>query len=274
MPSVLILSSFVASSRVGGGAQAAALSRLGIEPILVPTTLLGRHPGWGPPGGAPVDAAVMQAMLEGIEAQGLFTGLAAVITGHFSTPEQVAVAARALDAVRAASPDAGLVVDPIMGDEGKGLYVREAVADALVAELLPRADLIAPNAWELSRLSGCQVTDAASAAFAARIVRKPTLVSSITDGDDVGVVYADAAGAVVALHPRSERAPNGTGDLLTALFTAGLALDLDPTAALIAATSGVAEAVAAADGLDELSVAGFPAMLGISPLVRVEVAGG
>lgn len=273
MPSVLIISSFVASSRVGGGAQALALARLGIEPILVPTTLLGRHPGWGAPGGGAVDAATMRAMLEAIEAQGLFAKLDAVITGYFSTPEQVSVAARALDAVRAASPQAGLVVDPIMGDDG-GLYVSEAVAEALVAELLPRADLIAPNAWELSRLSGCTVIDAASAAFAARIVRKPTLVSSIAAPDGVGVVYADAAGAVLVSHGRVTKAPNGTGDLLTALFTGALALDLDPTAALLAATSGVAEAVTAAEGLDELPVQAFPSVLGVSPLVNVEVVGG
>jgi pyridoxine kinase len=274
MPSVLILSSFVASSRVGGGAQALALARLGVEPILVPTALLGRHPGWGAPGGGPVEAATMQAMLEAIEAQGLFADLAAVITGHFSTPEQVAVAARALDAVRAASPEAGLVVDPIMGDEGKGLYVSEAVADAIVAELLPRADLIAPNAWELTRLSGCQVTDAASAGFAARIIRKPTLVSSIIAGDEIGVVYADAAGTILASHERATRAPKGTGDLLTALFTAGLALDLDPAAALIGAASGVAEAVTAAEGQDELPMRAFPTVLGVSPIVKVEVFGG
>lgn len=274
MPAVLILSSFVASSRVGGGAQALALARLGVEPILIPTVLFGRHPGWGPPGGAPVEAETMRAMLEAIEAQGRFADLAAVITGHFSTPEQVGVAALALDVVRAANPDAGLVVDPVMGDDGKGLYVNEAVADALVAELLPRADLIAPNAWELGRLSGCQVIDPASAAFAARIVRKPTLVSSIQHGGQLGAVYADAAGATAALHPRSDSAPNGTGDLLTALFTAGLALDLDPTTALVRAVSGVADAVAAAEGLDELPLTAFPTVLGASQTVRVEVVGG
>ena len=216
----------------------------------------------------------MRAMLEGIEAQGVFARVDAVITGHFSTPEQVSVAAWALDAVRAANPEAGLVVDPIMGDEGKGLYVSEAVAEALVAELLPRADLIAPNAWELTRLSGCTVTDAASAAFAARIVRKPTLVSSIVAPQGVGVVYADAAGAVLVSHARVQNVPHGTGDLLTALFTGALALDLDPTAGLIAATSGVADAVAAAEGQGELPVFAFPSSLSVSSLVNVEVVGG
>ena len=62
MSTVLILSSYVAASRVGGGAQALAFARLGIEPILVPTVTFGRHPGWGPPGGGPVTAETMQAI--------------------------------------------------------------------------------------------------------------------------------------------------------------------------------------------------------------------
>ena len=96
MARVLILSSYVASSRVGGGAQALALARLGIEPILIPTVLFGRHPGHGPPGGAAVDAGTFEAMLGGVEAHGLFAQLDAVITGHFSSAEQVAIAADAL----------------------------------------------------------------------------------------------------------------------------------------------------------------------------------
>src|SRR5580658_4290833 len=126
MARVLILSSYVAASRVGGGAQALALARRGIEPILIPTVLFGRHPGHGPPGGGPVDAETFEAMIGAVEAQGLFAKLNAVITGYFSSPEQVAIAADTLERVRAAAPGARLVVDPIMGDNGR-LYVKEAV---------------------------------------------------------------------------------------------------------------------------------------------------
>src|ERR1700761_801447 len=116
MPTVLILSSYVAASRVGGGAQALAFSRLGIEPILVPTVLFGRHPGWGPPGGGPVAAETMQAMLDAIAYQGLFSQIDAVLTGYFSRADQVTTAARALSAIRSANPSVVAVVDPVMGD--------------------------------------------------------------------------------------------------------------------------------------------------------------
>ena len=66
---VLILSSFVASSGVGGFAQSLVLSALGHEPVLAPTVLFGRHPGLGPPGGAAVAADVFEGVLEGVERQ-------------------------------------------------------------------------------------------------------------------------------------------------------------------------------------------------------------
>ena len=51
-----------------------------------------------------MDAETFAAMLGAIEAQGLFGRLDAVITGHFSSPEQVAIAADVLGRVKAAGP--------------------------------------------------------------------------------------------------------------------------------------------------------------------------
>ena len=102
MPLVLVISSYVAASRVGGGIAPYVLGPMKVDPVHVPTCLFGRHPGWGPPGGAPVEADVMAGMLEGIEANGLFSLVDAVVTGHFSQPEQVKVAADAIAKVRAA----------------------------------------------------------------------------------------------------------------------------------------------------------------------------
>jgi len=96
MPLVLVISSFVAASRVGGGIAPYVLGPMKVDHVHVPTCLFGRHPGWGTPGGAPVEAEVMAGMLEGVEANGLFSLVDAVVTGHFSRPEQVKVAVEAL----------------------------------------------------------------------------------------------------------------------------------------------------------------------------------
>jgi pyridoxine kinase len=250
--------------------QALALARLGIEPILVPTVQFGRHPGWGAPGGKAVEAETMSAMLQGIGAQGVFGRLDAVITGYFASVDQVAIAARVLDTVRAASPAARLVVDPVMGDAGKGLYVREDVARAIATDIIPRADLIAPNAWELARLSGMPVEDVESAVKAARSLVTPVLVSSVPAGDDIGVIHVDTKAALLAAHPRAGTAPNGAGDLLTALFTAARIKGQSPRKALAAAVGGVAEAVARAGEAPELPIESLPARLRPSARVRIE----
>ncbi len=270
MARVLILSSYVAASRVGGGAQALALARLGIEPLLIPTVLYGRHPGHGPPGGEAVDPDVFEAMLGGVEAQGLFGGLDAAITGHFSSAEQVAIAAGALTRVKRASPACRVVVDPIMGDADKGLYVREPVAEALAAELVSDADIVAPNAWELARLSGRAVSDPASAIAAARALGRPTLVSSLEADDGIGVAYVDAAEAWLAVHARRRTAPKGTGDLLTAAFVAALVQGRPPSEALELAVGAVAEAVEDAAVVDELPISALPTTLAASSRVTLQ----
>jgi len=97
MPLVLVISSYVAASRVGGGIAPYVLGPMKVDPVHVPTCLFGRHPGWGPPGGGAVAADMMAQMLEGVQANDLFGLLDAVVTGHFSTPDQVRVACEAID---------------------------------------------------------------------------------------------------------------------------------------------------------------------------------
>lgn len=263
MTLALILSSHVAASRVGGGAQALALAAFGIDPVAVPTVLFGRHPGWGAPGGGAVADETFAGMLEGIAAHGVYGRADLVLTGYFASPGQVEAAAGAIDAVREASPRAMIVVDPVMGDDGKGLYVRPGVAKAIAALLVPRADLLAPNAWELGHLTGLTVTDAASAVTAARTLDRPVLVSSITHGEEIGVVYADAHEAWRVAHVRLASAPNGTGDLLTALFAAARLEGLPPSDALARSAGGLFATLSAAThgALPELPIVAMGAGL-------------
>jgi pyridoxine kinase len=279
MANALILSSHVAASRVGGTVQALALAAFRIDTILIPTVLYGRHPGWGAPGGALVPVEAFEGMLDGVEANNLFPQIDLVLTGYFAGAAQVRAAARAIDAVRAA-PRVGegpkkplVIVDPVMGDTGKGLYVGAEVAAAIAEELTPRADIVTPNSWELERLSQTRVQDPASAVSAAHILGKPVLVSSVPRGSEIGVVYADRRQAWLAAHAKAPSAPNGSGDLLTALFAASL-LDGQPISyAMARAVGGVAETIAYANsrGYPELPVSEMGGRLkGVSTSVRME----
>jgi pyridoxine kinase len=244
MPVALILSSHVAGSGVGGGLQAAELARLGFRTALLPTVLFGRHPGLGAPGGGPVPDALFAGQVEGFLASGLADRVDLVLTGYFASAGQVEAAAGLLGAIAARNPRALVLVDPILGDEGRGLYVPEAVAGALPRDLVPRAGLLAPNAWELERLSGMPVTDPASALAAAWSLGRPVLVSSVPDGADVGVLWTDGAEAWLAGHRRLPTAPRGTGDLLAALFGAGLILGGSPPEVLESSVRNLAARLA------------------------------
>jgi pyridoxine kinase len=241
---VLILSSHVAVAEVGGGAQAAILTQLGRETILVPTVLLGRHPGHGAPGGGPVQAAMFEGVLGGVAASGAFARIGAVITGYFASPGQIAAAARAIDDIREANPAALILVDPIMGDDGRGLYVPGAVAEAIARDLAPRAGLLAPNAWELRRLTGLPVKNPASAVAASRALGRAVVVSSVPSGEEIGTVYADANEAWFAAHPRLAGDPKGAGDRLTAHLADAWLRGAGPPEALLRAVRAVAQTLA------------------------------
>ncbi|MGA0605850.1 PfkB family carbohydrate kinase [Phenylobacterium sp. VNQ135] len=251
MPLALILSSFVAASRIGGGAQQYVLAAHRIDPVLAPTVMFGRSPAKGGVGEV-TSPEVLARMLADIEADALFGLVDLVVTGHFSLPEQVEIAAGVLERVRAANRKGAhadrpiVVVDPVMGDEPKGLYVKPEVAEVLARRLVPVADWITPNVWELSRLADRPVGDAAEAAAAARSLGKPALVTSVPAGDDeIGLLFVTASAATLFSHPRVEHMPNGTGDLVAASFGAGLVEGLAPEAAAQRAAQAAAETVRA-----------------------------
>jgi pyridoxine kinase len=174
----------------------------------------------------------MAGMIDGVEANGLFPLVDSVVTGHFSSAEQVSVAVSAIDRIHAAprgrahahAPDKPIIIiDPVMGDDGR-LYVKPEVADVITRELVPRADLIAPNLYEFGRIVGSNhFSTAEDVARAARARGGRWLVSSVPSPVGVGVLYVDEHEALLAETSLVQGdVPNGTGDFLTLRFAGGL----------------------------------------------------
>jgi pyridoxine kinase len=252
VPLALILSSFVAASRIGGAAQQYVLAAHKIDPVLAPTAMFGRTPARGGQGEVtPPD--VFRRMLGDIEADALFGLVDLIITGHFSDPAQVEIAAGVIERVRTAErndawgPRPLVLVDPVLGDAPRGLYVQAEVSEAVIRRLVPLADWITPNLWELGHLAGRRIETAAEALDAARAIGRPALVTSVpARPGEIGLLYVDKEEAVLFAHPRIEAVPNGTGDLVTASFGAGLVERRDPRDAAERAARAAAETVAAA----------------------------
>ncbi len=252
MPMALILSSLVAASRVGGGVSERVLNAAGIDTMLVPTVLYGRQPGWGPPGGGPVEQDMFEGVLSGISDQGLLDITDVVLTGYFADVGQIFDTAAVIDVVRKGSRvnrgvrafarEPIVVVDPIMGDAPGGLYVSPAIAAGIKDQLVSRADLVTPNAFELGHITGRQLTDLASMVRAARSLECPAIVTSLPRHGQIGVMYVDNSEAWLVTHERIPDAPKGTGDVLTAAFVGAIVNGAEPKAALehaVAATVSV-----------------------------------
>jgi pyridoxine kinase len=118
--------------------------KAGVRVLQAPTTLLGRRPDHGPPGGGPIPAETLAALFEGLAGDGVFAEVDAVLTGYLGTAEQVGVILDVIQRIKAANPKAVFICDPVLGDDGK-LFVSDAIADAMLNGLWPHADWLTPN---------------------------------------------------------------------------------------------------------------------------------
>ena len=221
MACVLTISSRVARGSVGLCAIVPALHALGHEVVEVPTVLLSSHPGHGTFARHPIDAADLDGIVGALDGHGWLAGIDAVLTGYLPTLAHVMSAARIVALIRERAPGALVVVDPVCGDDPKGLYLPAAAAAAVRDSLVPLADVILPNRFELEFLSGRQVRDAASAVEAAGALAPPVVVATSIpgEGNRLATLLVDGHGSTSLEVARRHKVPNGTGDLLSGLVT-------------------------------------------------------
>lgn len=219
MKTVLVISSYVAASRVGATASAFCLRRLGIEALVMPTTLLGRHPGWGEPGGEALSATHLRSMWAAIKLQEL--KIDAVMTGYLAQDDHIDVALEIIGDVKTANPDAIILVDPVMGDNGK-LYVPKSRAQAITTRLLPAANIITPNVWELSYISKAECSAFSDIVSTATSLDMACLVTSVWQGRSIGAIFVDGPVKYYVHHEAFSAVPHGGGDSLAATFLAHL----------------------------------------------------
>jgi pyridoxine kinase len=239
---ILSIQSQVANGRVGNSIAAFAMERLGVRVWQLPTTILGRRPDRGAPGGGPLPAETLSSLFEGLAADERLGDVDAVLVGYLGDSEQVAVILDAVERIKAANADAIFVCDPVLGDDGK-LYVGEPIADAVLNGLAPHADWLFPNAFELGLIAGRTIDGLEPARDAARRIGKPVMCSSIRTSLGLGNLQAAQSGDWFCETPRLPRAPKGAGDLLSALFLARRVRGEAPAVALEAATGAVYDVI-------------------------------
>lgn len=255
---VIVISSHVVRGTVGNRAVVFALETLGHPVWALPTVILPWHPGYGRSTRITIPDAEFQSVIDDL-AQAPWAGeVRAVLSGYLGSAGQADGVARLVTALRARNPDLVYACDPVIGD-AEGLYVPEATATAIRDRLLPLASLATPNRFELAWLAGATLeTNAAILDAALALGPSRMLVTSAIPmmNGGTGNLYLSGNHALLAEHRLIENPPNGTGDLLTAVFLARLLEGLSEERALQMATASVFEIIARTvkRGADELTL--------------------
>jgi pyridoxine kinase len=257
---VLSIQSQVAHGHVGNSAATLPLQRLGFDVVAINTVQLAHHPGHGSWCGHKVEAERIAQIVAGVRQRGVLGRCDAIISGYLGDAAVGLVVLEAVAALRAARPDALYLCDPVIGDDGPGVFVSAGIPELMRDALVPAADIVTPNRFELEFLASHPVKTLADARRAAARLRAlgPRLVVATGLGlaDRPGLtVLADAAeGAWLVTTPRLSVAPGGTGDAFSALFLGHYLGSADTALALERAASAMFELVerTQASGADEL----------------------
>jgi pyridoxine kinase len=243
---VLAIQSTVAYGHVGNAAATLPLQTLGHEVWPIDTVRFSNHPGHGRFKGRIVPPTEIAELLAGLADLGLYARTDAVLSGYLGDPGTGALVAGAVGLVKRANPAAIFLCDPVMGDAGR-LFVKPEVPAVLRDRLVPLADIVTPNVFELGQLTNSEptTTEAIVAAARALCARGPALVV-ITglDGADVPAdaidtlaITPEAAWRVRA--PRLARRFDGAGDCFVGLLLGNLLSGAEPPRAVSRAVSSL-----------------------------------
>jgi pyridoxine kinase len=245
--SILSIQSSVAYGHVGNSAAVFPLQRLGVEVWPVHTVHFSNHTGYGEWRGPLMPADDVRAVIRGVEERGAFPKVEAVLSGYQGGEEIGDVILDAVARVKAANPDAIYACDPVMGNARSGCFVHPAIPVLLRERVVPAADLITPNQFELGFLTGTEprtIEETLASVELARAMGPSTvLVTSVerpdAPEDTIEMMAVTGDGAWVVQTPRLPMKANGSGDVTAALFTAHLLETGDPGVALGRTASSV-----------------------------------
>ena len=150
--------------------------------------------------------------------------------------------------VKEANPKAIYACDPVMGNAKSGCHVADEIPPMLRSKVVPVADIIFPNQFELGYLTERDVTDLDSTLAAVEAARdmgpETVVVTSVerpetAELDVMEMLVANSEGTWMVQTPRLPMKRNGSGDVTAALFTGHLLNSGDPADALAKTASSV-----------------------------------
>jgi pyridoxine kinase len=225
---ILSIQSAVAYGHVGNSAAVFPLQRIGVEVMPVYTVTFSNHTGYGAWRGPLISPDDVRDVITGIEERGVFGEIDVILSGYQGGEGIADVILDAVARVKSANPSAIYACDPVMGNAKSGCFVAPAIPVLLRDRVVPAADLITPNQFELGYLTGTEPDTLESTLASVDLIRasgpSTVLVTSVErpdqPADTIEMLAVDDRGAWIVQTPRLPMKANGSGDVTAALFTA------------------------------------------------------
>jgi pyridoxine kinase len=263
---ILSIQSHVAYGHVGNASAVFPMQRLGHEVWAINTVQFSNHTGYGAWRGPVFPAEAISDVVTGIDERGALPNCDGVLSGYMGDAAIGEAILDAVERVKGANPAARYCCDPVIGDVGRGVFVRPGIPEFMRDRAVPAANVVTPNQFELEWLTGMSVSglDDAKAAAAALRARGPkvVLVTSLstpeTPAEAIDMLAVDDEGAFRLRTPLLPVSVNGAGDAIAALFFVHLLDTGSAPAAMAKAGSsiyGLLKATAEAGSREILTVA-------------------
>ena len=222
------IQSHVVFGHVGNSAAVFPLQRMGVEVWPIHTVQFSNHTGYGAWKGEVFGPKLIRDLMAGVEARGVLGECDGVLSGYMGSAEIAEAILEAVATVRRSNPAARYCCDPVIGDIGRGVFVRDGIPEFIKAKALPEADIVTPNQFELDYLTGrksdtrAAVRDAVKALhdMGPRAVLVTSLHTDETPEDAIDMLASDDTGCYLLRTPKLALNINGAGDLVAALFFA------------------------------------------------------
>ena len=223
---ILSIQSHVAYGHVGNASAVFPMQRLGCEVWPIHTVQFSNHTGYGQWTGRVFDGPMIEELVDGIAARGVLPRCDGVLSGYMGSADIGNAILSTAARVRTANPAAVWCCDPVIGDVGRGVFVRPGIPEFMRDKAVPAADIITPNQFELEFLAGRSCGSLADIRAAAQRVHamgpKVILVTSLivgdTPGDAIDMLASEGTSLWRVRTPRLGLSVNGAGDAVAALF--------------------------------------------------------
>ncbi|MBL3687174.1 pyridoxal kinase PdxY [Leucobacter zeae] len=247
--SILSIQSSVSYGHVGNSAAVFPLQRIGIEVMPVYTVCFSNHTGYGAWRGPMLSGSDVTDIVMGIEERGGLDDVDVVLSGYQGGDSIGDAILDAVARVKRRNPDAIYACDPVLGNAKSGCHVAPEVQNLIRDRIVPSADLITPNQFELGFITGTAPdtleTTLESIDAAMALGPSTVLVTSVerpdAPSDTIEMLAATAEGAWIVQTPKLPLKANGSGDVTAALFTAHLRRTGNAAEALERTTASVYE---------------------------------